>query len=646
MKLIKNNPYRTIGILVGATAREKERQIKRLRQFIEAEEKPQDDFSFPILGQFQRTIESVSYATSRLNLDEDKMIYALFWFYKGSDITDEPAFDSLKDGDLESATEMWTKLITTGEVTQRNCSAFQNLSTLLLSNLFNGTQINVDILDKGISLKLKFLESNFVKDFKALATDETYKTSKNELQLTFLNYLLSEIDSNGVITAVKIFDLINRQDFSAKEEFLKNYVQKSIEQIEKKIGHAKTRRRTNNAEGAKAGEELHLHTIEIISQLRTMLGSSNIKFSSTSDKVANEILQCGIDYFKFNRNSSENTTAIPKDNLKYFGVSSTENFVETTMDLFRKAKSLAFGNIALERCTENIDGLQEWIEEKPNREKRNTIKEELSFITNSLKRLETLDPTFEIAKNFVITCKDKLREIKNKLGSSDDLYLNVSSSVVQNAQNILLAIVNGESEKLKNASGFLRLTLPPIQIVIMDALDITFIVGCLDMHYDIRQNYIKNLADLKSIADQLGVSSINPKVNLQDKIRINKALLKDIQSKVFLKSEIDNIQYELKKNDVANYYKKEIDAIYYEIKKINRWKFFKGKTKREYQNNMQKQKINDMLNLNEKEKTKRKIELESRLEQLLKRSEFEKVNEIKVKKQEIANLQVLLDQYL
>jgi hypothetical protein len=50
MKVILNNPYRTVGLLVGATAREQERQVKRLKQFLEAEQDPQDDFSFPTLG--------------------------------------------------------------------------------------------------------------------------------------------------------------------------------------------------------------------------------------------------------------------------------------------------------------------------------------------------------------------------------------------------------------------------------------------------------------------------------------------------------------------------------------------------------------------------------------------------------------------
>lgn len=110
MQAILNNPYRTVGLLVGATAREKDRQIKRLKQFIEAEEEPQDDFSFPCLGRFNRTVESVDEAASKLNLDTDKLNAALFWFWNGNPITDEAAFDALKIGDVEAAHQIWDKL--------------------------------------------------------------------------------------------------------------------------------------------------------------------------------------------------------------------------------------------------------------------------------------------------------------------------------------------------------------------------------------------------------------------------------------------------------------------------------------------------------------------------------------------------------
>ena len=168
MHIIQNNPYRTVGLLVGATAREQERQVKRLKQFIEAEQDPQDDFSFPTLGNLHRTLDKVNEAASKLNLDSDKMSSALFWFYKANPITDEPAFDAIKEADLDQVINIWTKLTLNGEVSQRNASAYSNLGTLYLSGILEGTNTNEAILEQGISLKLKFLESDFIKDFKAL----------------------------------------------------------------------------------------------------------------------------------------------------------------------------------------------------------------------------------------------------------------------------------------------------------------------------------------------------------------------------------------------------------------------------------------------------------------------------------------------
>ena len=201
MQIIQNNPYRTVGLLVGATAKEQERQVKRLKQFIEAEQDPQDDFSFPTLGHLHRTIDKVNEAASKLNLDSDKMNAALFWFYKGNQITDEPAFEAIKEDDLDQVLNIWSKLTINGEVSQRNASAYSNLGTLYLSGILEGTNTNEALLEQGILLKLKFIESDYIKDFKALATDKTYKTTKKELQLLFLNQLQAEMDKSEVITS-------------------------------------------------------------------------------------------------------------------------------------------------------------------------------------------------------------------------------------------------------------------------------------------------------------------------------------------------------------------------------------------------------------------------------------------------------------
>ena len=335
MNLIQNNPYRTVGLLVGTTAREQTKQISRLKKYIEAEQDPQDDFSFPALGDFHRTIDSVEEAASKLNLDNDKINAALFWFWNGNPITDEAAFDALKDGNTDDAIEIWRKLIYNSEeemneVTKRNASAFFNLSTLYL--------IEYGIDEETLQLKLHFLGSDFVKEFKSAVTDETYKIEKGELQLNFLNNLINHND----IDHSELMEAISDIDFEGKQEFLKGFIQKPIEKIENQIETAKNKRKASKANAAKAGQELIDKTANDLSQLKGFVGSKDLKYTSVADKVANEILQCSIDFFNDCQEKDSNS-----------------DYTEIAMKLAKQADKLAAGKLTKDRIKDSIETLEE-----------------------------------------------------------------------------------------------------------------------------------------------------------------------------------------------------------------------------------------------------------------------------------------------
>ena len=486
MHIIQNNPYRTVGLLVGATAREQERQVKRLKQFIEAEQDPQDDFSFPTLGNLHRTLDKVNEAASKLNLDSDKMSSALFWFYKGNPITDEPAFDAIKEADLDQVINIWTKLTSNGEVSQRNASAYSNLGTLYLSGILEGTNTNEAILEQGISLKLKFLESDFIKDFKALATDETYKTTKKELQLLFLNQVQSEVEKSGTVTSNKFLDILTKQEFSAKEDFLKGFVQKPIEQIEKKVEEAKTKRKANKANAVNIGKALFEQTSENLKQLKSILGTSNLKFSSISDKVSDEILQCGIDYFSHYKDSSTDPGS-------------------ASMDLFRKAKTLAVGNIAKQRCQENTENLQEWIDDKPERDKQARILVDFEKLKNLIDEYEGRSETVANGKQLLASARPYLNNVKSVLGTTDELYLGLSSRIASDAQGMCVSEINKLQEKFANTYDN---TTKIAAILLLkervnEAWDVTTTIGSMDLRQDFRTRYTQNRNSLSNLKTQL-----------------------------------------------------------------------------------------------------------------------------------------------
>ncbi|MDR0755280.1 MAG: hypothetical protein LBF04_07820 [Prevotellaceae bacterium] len=335
MQIITHNPYRILGIPVGATAREKERQARKLKQYLEAEqEPPQDDYSFPILGAINRTVESIAEAASKLNLDSDKMNAALFWFWKGNDITDEPAFEALKEDDINTSANIWTKLTETGEVTKQNASAFQNLSTLCLSDVSDTSK-----LKQGICLKLKFLESDFAMDFKETAADITLKTTKKELQFAFLTAIYAELEKTNKDAFALLLKIIDPIEFRAKQDFVKEIIQKPINAIQSRINATTEKLKNDEKDPIKLGNTLYKETAADIAQLRYARKANRMAFTSISDRLANIILDCAIFYVNYWQSRDD----------------APENYNNNALNLAKKAQSLAAGTVTKQRYKENIE---------------------------------------------------------------------------------------------------------------------------------------------------------------------------------------------------------------------------------------------------------------------------------------------------
>lgn len=483
MRLIKCNPYRTVGLLVGATAREQARQIKRLNQFIDAEQEPEDDFSFPVLGKIKRTVDSVTDSASKLNLDSDKMNASLFWFYIGNQITDEPAFDALKDADIDQAINIWTKLTSSTEVTQRNASAYSNLGTLYLCQ-----NANEDNLEQGIYLKLKFLESDFIKEFKALATDETYRTTKKELQVIFLNQVQTEIERGGEISPSKFLEIVSKQTFSAKDVFLKDFAQKPIEQIEKQIEETRKNQKANPAKAGDFGNELFKVSKPLLTSIISILGKSNIKIISISDKIANEILQCSINLFN------------------HFHETGTE-VGEIALDLNSKAKSIALGSVVRERINESTPIVLRYISDKPEREKQSKITSDFEALKRVIDEYESKSETVANAKQLLSTARRNLNNIKDILGSTEEIYLGISTRIASDAQGMCVSEINKLQEKISSTYDNLNkmTSLILLKHIVNEAYDITTTIGNMDLRQDFRSRYITNRNSLSSLKTQLAI---------------------------------------------------------------------------------------------------------------------------------------------
>ena len=120
MNIIQSNPYRVLGVYTNAPKKE----IIGAENKIKAHVKIGRSISFKtdfvsLLGDVERTEESLASAVSKLTLAKDKILHALFWFIN-ENAFDEVAFNHLASGNIDSAIEILRKKST--------ASSFINLS--------------------------------------------------------------------------------------------------------------------------------------------------------------------------------------------------------------------------------------------------------------------------------------------------------------------------------------------------------------------------------------------------------------------------------------------------------------------------------------------------------------------------------------
>jgi hypothetical protein len=135
---------------------------------------------------------------------------------------------------------------------------------------------------------------------------------------------------------------LNDYDFSAKANFLKSISQRFTTNITAQIETTRKARTANKQKAATAGENLYKNTRDDLSQLKGIFGAQDFSYSNVADKVANEILQCSIDFF----NDSQDKEL-------------ENNYHEKAVNLAKLAQGIAVGSVAKDRIKENLQTLEE-----------------------------------------------------------------------------------------------------------------------------------------------------------------------------------------------------------------------------------------------------------------------------------------------
>lgn len=449
MNILRNNPYRLLGVYSNSPTKERLANHNRMKAFL----KVGKTVSFPLdlpqyLSAIQRTEASVMDAEAQLTLPKDQLLYAQFWFVKATHL-DEVAFNHLFAGEIDKAEEIWQKKDTASSLQNRIVCA-------LMREDYRRAVTCAETLYENPLYSNQFVSA-------ILGTDGN--ADIGSLAFRFLDELCDEVGAN------KLLPFINDDAWESHVE--EKAVKSLVDSIQDAIAIAKKSKGKEAEARLNAGEALRENTRGAFQQLKGFLSATDLQYQMIADKLGLEILQCGIDYF----NGSDEPEAAHK-----------------AMDLQKYAQSIVVGQMAKDRCEENVDILQKIIEALPPSE----VLAEDCAIKEELRKYCKLPDEICYAVTLLNKTKPHLQAIKNKLGSNNKYYLKISTQIVSNALHNLIEEVNATQKQATSET----------KKALREAWKTTLIMDTFDMEQDFKNNrYASNRSVLKDLYERYNVAS-------------------------------------------------------------------------------------------------------------------------------------------
>lgn len=449
MNILRNNPYRLLGVYSNSPTKERLANHNRMKAFLKVG-KP---VSFPLdlpqyLSAIQRTEASVMAAEAQLTLPKDQLLYAQFWFVKATHL-DEVAFNHLFAGEIDKAEEIWQKKDT--------ASSLQNRIVCAL--------MREDYRRAITCAETLYGNSLYSNQFVSAVLGADGNADVASLAFRFLDVLCDEAGANQLLPFI--------DDDAWKSHVEEKAVKPLVDSIQDAIAIAKRSKEKGAEARLNAGEALRENTRSAFQQLKGFLSETDLQYQMIADKLGLEILQCGIDYF----NGSDEPEAAHK-----------------AMDLQKYAQSIVVGQMAKDRCEENVDILQKIIEALPPSE----VLAEDCAIKEELRKYCKLPDEICYAVTLLNKTKPHLQAIKNKLGSNNKYYLKISTQIVSNALHNLIEEVNATQKQATSET----------KKALREAWKTTLIMDTFDMEQDFKNNrYASNRSVLKDLYERYNVAS-------------------------------------------------------------------------------------------------------------------------------------------
>lgn len=476
MNLIDQNPFRVAGILASASARELEKQKSKIARFASVGKEIESAYDYNFLAPMARTEAVSNKAFALIEQNHGRVNHALFWFADNGPI-DSSALEHLAAGDINKAKEIWHKVTDNKPVSQNNFSYYNNLGTLLLS------QESTSDMQAGTALKFALIKSDVFKDFIALVADANYSIDGQAQIEQTVEQLMESLESHPSFEGTQFMDLFANCPDEIKLAVSRKFTEDPLHNIDNRIEAAKSARKKDPKEAYNAGLELYKTTQADILALRSTLSSEATQFKLVADKLAKELLQCGIDYFK--------------------ALNDTGNPAPKAIEIIRLAKEITRNEQVLDRINDNIEAIGEWGGGQPSEEERAKVEEDYTVITEAIDENVTASTgNLDAIVKFVKTCRPRLGKIKEALGNENEFYIAISSTVTNIALNTVIDVVNREQGKLKHNHSHLSALSGTVNrsVGILNALD------PIAKNPETKQRFGENKRTINSIKSQLNTA--------------------------------------------------------------------------------------------------------------------------------------------
>lgn len=489
MKFVSANPFRILGTAANTTEREIQRRVSVYSAYARVGKVIVSDYDFSSLPKVERTEDAIRSAAASIAQPIHRLHQAFFWFLQGNNV-DKTALAYLINGQTSKASEIWSTAVKEKRITKRNFTYALNLSTLI----FMIAEINGTIYPKAyntaIQLKGRVVNSHF-DEFCRLVAGENVGVDRKEVLKHFVDDILS-IHSSGALPSAGLIDAFDEYPKETAKYVSERIVEAPHERIRTNI-NAVREQRTDTPESAnRIGFELHSACLEDLEVLREVLGEDHPRVQATTNDLANEILQCSIDYFNYHAQGYEIDPGSDASRL------------------LELAESIGPTGPVRLRISENRPNIDSWKSDAPERELMRVAKVEIDAITSVIASIQDRPPMRVDAVEIVKSCQSQLRSLAIKTGKDSEIYLSFCDLVVSTALGISVTRVNIIIEQVQMfLSRGLGDLVPEewnqLKPEIINAGELFALFRRMDMSSEMRSRCETNQTTLEQMARNFGV---------------------------------------------------------------------------------------------------------------------------------------------